>query len=94
MQFYRYSSLYDIAQLLLPILVVMTTILFDQSSDEPLTVQQLYLILSLLGICYRPMKDIRTLKIAIGDGLHSLTRLTDYFQLPENETINLLYIKS
>ena len=82
MQFYRYSSLYDIAQLMLPILVVVTTVLFDQNSDQPLTVQQLYLILSVLGICYRPMKDVRTIKIAMGDGLHSLKRMTDYLQLP------------
>lgn len=43
----------------------------------------LYLILSLLGICYRPMKEFRTLTIALSDGLHSLRRITDYLELPE-----------
>jgi hypothetical protein len=54
--FYRYSALYDIAQLLLPIAVVVTALIYDQNSEDPLSVEQLYLILSLLGICYRPMK--------------------------------------
>ena len=84
MQFYRYASLYDIAQLLLPIAVVVTAVIFDQNSDQPLTVHQLYLILSMLGICYRPMRDIRTLNIAFGDGLHSLKRMSDFLELPEN----------
>jgi len=77
-QFYRYASLYDIAQLLLPIAVVVTASVFDQNSQDSLTVQSLYLILSLLGICYRPMKDFRTLSISINDGFHSLRRITEY----------------
>jgi ABC-type multidrug transport system fused ATPase/permease subunit len=82
MTFYRYSSLYDIAQLLLPIAVVMTALIYDQNSQDPMTVEQLYLILSLLGICYRPMKEFRTLTIALSDGFHSLRRITDYLELP------------
>ena len=76
--FYRYASLYDIAQLLLPIAVVVTSLVFDQNNETPMTVEQLYLILSMLGICYRPMKDFRTFSIALSDGFHSLRRLTDY----------------
>lgn len=81
--FYRYAALYDIAQLLLPIAVVVTAALYDTNASHALTVQQLYLILSLLGICYRPMKDFRTFSIALSDGFHSLRRLTDYLELPE-----------
>ena len=80
--FYRFSSLYDIAQLLLPIAVVVTALIYDQNSEAPMTVEQLYLILSLLGICYRPMKEFRTLTIALSDGLHSLRRISDYLELP------------
>jgi ABC-type multidrug transport system fused ATPase/permease subunit len=83
--FYRYASLYDIAQLLLPIAVVVTASVLDQNRKDPLTVQQLYLILSLLGICYRPMKDFRTLSISLNDGFHSLRRITDYLQLREEQ---------
>lgn len=90
-QFYRYSSLYDIAQLLLPIAVVVTSLVFDQSNTQPMTVEQLYLILSMLGICYRPMKDFRTFSISLSDGLHSLRRLTDYLELPEEEKKNVHY---
>ena len=36
--FYRYSSLYDIAQLLLPIAVVVTAVLYDQSSKQQMAV--------------------------------------------------------
>lgn len=32
LNFYRYASLYDITQLLLPIAVVLTTLFFDRSS--------------------------------------------------------------
>jgi hypothetical protein len=78
MIFYRYASLYDIVQLMLPILVVVTSMLYDQNSEQAITIEELYLILSLLGICYRPMKEFRTLSIALSDGLHSLRRITDY----------------
>lgn len=56
MKFYRYASLYDIVQLMLPILVVVTSMLYDQNSEQAISIEELYLILSLLGICYRPMK--------------------------------------
>lgn len=36
--FYRYASLYDIAQLLLPIAVVVTSLVFDQNQKKPMTV--------------------------------------------------------
>ena len=40
-------------------------------------------MLSLLQICYNPMKSIRTIVINFHDGLHSLGRLTTYFSLPD-----------
>jgi ABC-type multidrug transport system fused ATPase/permease subunit len=89
--FYRYSSLYDIAQLLLPIAVVVTSLIFDTNNKQPMTVEQLYLILSMLGICYRPMKDFRTFSISLSDGFHSLRRITDYLELPEEENLNTRY---
>lgn len=82
MMFYRFASLYDIAQLLLPIAVVVTALIYDQKSTQPMTVEHLYLILSMLGICYRPMKEFRTFSIALSDGFHSLRRITDYLELP------------
>lgn len=40
-------------------------------------------MLSLLQICYNPMKSIQTIIISFHDGLHSLERLTTYFALPD-----------
>jgi len=40
-------------------------------------------MLSLLQICYGPMKAFQTLVISFHDGLHSLARLTTYFALPD-----------
>lgn len=40
-------------------------------------------MLSLLQICYNPMKSIQTIVISFHDGLHSLNRLTTYFSLPD-----------
>ena len=68
---------------MLPIAVVVTALIYDRNNKDPLTVEMLYLILSLLGICYRPMKEFRTLSIALSDGMHSLRRITDYLELPE-----------
>ncbi len=47
MIFYRYASLYDIVQLMLPILVVVTSMLYDQNSEQAITIEELYLILYL-----------------------------------------------
>ena len=59
--FYKYSTLYDITLLLLPILVVSTITLYDINEDPPITVSQVYAILALLGTCYLPMKSTRTI---------------------------------
>jgi len=51
-------------------------------------------MLSLLQICYNPMKSIRTIVINFHDGLHSLGRLTTYFLLPEEVKSALLNRKA
>jgi ABC-type multidrug transport system fused ATPase/permease subunit len=88
--FYSYATLYDITLLLLPISVVSTITLYDVNEDDPITVEQVYLMLSLLGICYNPMKSFRTISINLHDGLHSLNRLSKYFHLPEEVKSSLL----
>lgn len=82
-QFYTYSTLYDISLLMLPIFVVSTITLYDINEEDPITVEQVYLMLSLLGICYNPMKSVRNISINLHDGLISLQRLSKYFHLPE-----------
>lgn len=82
-KFYSYATLYDITLLMLPIFVVSTITLIDVNEEDPITVEQVYLMLSLLGICYNPMKNVRTISINLHDGLHSLRRLGRYFHLPE-----------
>ena len=81
---------YDITLLMLPIFVVATITIFDSNEDEPITVEQVYLMLSLLGICYNPMKSMRTITINLHDGLHSLTRLSKYFHFPESTKSGLI----
>ncbi len=88
--FYSYLTLYDITLLMLPIFVVATVTLFDVNEEDPITVEQVYLMLSLLGICYNPMKSFRTISINLHDGLHSLSRLSKYFHFPEYTRSGLL----
>ena len=73
--FYFYNSLYDILLLLLPVLVVVTICIFDVGRPNPVTVEQVYSMLSLLGICYEPMKSFRTISISFHDGLISLSKI-------------------
>ena len=47
-------------------------------------------MLSLLQICYNPMKSIQTIVISFHDGLHSLDRFTTYFSLPDEVESALL----
>lgn len=81
---------YDITLLMLPIFVVATITLFDANEDDPITVEEVYLMLSLLGICYNPMKSMRVISISLHDGLHSLSRLSKYFHFPETTKSGLL----
>ncbi len=83
-------TLYDITLLMLPIFVVATITLFDVNESDPITVEQVYLMLSLLGICYNPMKSVRITNINLHDGLHSLNRLSKYFHFPEHTKSSLL----
>lgn len=48
-------------------------------------------MLSLLGICYEPMKSFRTISISFHDGLHSLHRLQQFFEMPE-EKVDITFI--
>lgn len=83
--FYRYSTLYDITQILLPITVVISIAIYDYNELNPFTVQQVFVMLSLLGICYMPMKNYRKFNINLADGLESLRRITLFFDLPEED---------
>jgi hypothetical protein len=73
--FYEYVTLYDISLLMLPILVIVTIALYDINEPNPISVSQVYVLLSLLGICYIPMKSFRTLTLNFHDGLRSLRRI-------------------
>ena len=76
--FYEYVTLYDITLIMLPILVIVTIALYDLNEPNHITVTQVYVILSLLGICYNPMKSFRTLAINFHDGLWSFQKIEDY----------------
>lgn len=89
-QYYSYCTLYDITLLMLPIFVVATITLFDYNEEDPITVEQVYLMLSLLGICYNPMKSFRLLTLYLHDGLHSLKRLSTYYHLPEDSKSTMI----
>ena len=73
--FYEYVTLYDITLLMLPILVIITITLYDMNETNPIAVSQIYVLLSLLGICYVPMKSFRTLTLNFYDGLRSMRRI-------------------
>lgn len=73
--FYEYATLYDISLLMLPILVIVTIALYDMNEPNPISVSQVYVLLSLLGICYGPMKSFRTLTLNFHDGLRSIRRI-------------------
>ena len=64
-------------------MVVITVALYDIGESNPITVEEMYVMLSLIQICYNPMKSLQTLTISFHDGLHSLDRLTTYFSLPD-----------
>jgi hypothetical protein len=68
---------------LLPILVIVTISIWDLGEQNHITVEQVYLMLSLLGICYEPMKQFRTISISFHDGLHSLNRISQFLEMPE-----------
>ena len=59
-----------------------------------MAVEELYLILSMLGICYRPMKEVRKFTIAMSDGFHSLRRITYYLELPDERPDHKHYCKA
>jgi ABC-type multidrug transport system fused ATPase/permease subunit len=80
--FYRLSTLYDIILLVLPTIVIVTIALYDLNEADHINVQQVYVLLSLLGICYNPMKAFRTLTISMHDGTWSLNKIQDYLYSP------------
>jgi hypothetical protein len=53
-------------------MVVVTISLYDIGEQNPITVEEVYVMLSLLQICYNPMKAFQTIVISFHDGMHSL----------------------
>ncbi len=78
--FYNYVTLYDITLIMLPILVIVTIALYDINTANHITVSQVYVLLSLLGICYGPMKNFRTLRLGLHDGMRSLRRIEEFLR--------------
>ena len=76
--FYQYVTLYDITLIFVPILVIVTIALYDLNEPNQISVSQVYVLLSLLGICFNPMKSFRTLSINFHDGLRSLKRIENF----------------
>jgi ABC-type multidrug transport system fused ATPase/permease subunit len=74
-------------------MVVVTIALFDIGEVNPITVEEVYVMLSLLQICYNPMKAFQTLVISFHDGMHSLNRLTAYFGFPDEIDSALVNLK-
>ena len=85
LSFYRYSSIFEILQLLLPLAVCCTSLVYDKLSERAVTFEELYFVLSLLGICYRPMRKMRAFHISVTDGLHSLERISQFFDSQDEE---------
>ena len=51
-----------------------------------MTFEELYFVLSLLGICYRPMRKMRSLHISFTDGIHSLERISQFLNAQEEKS--------
>lgn len=83
-QFYHYQALLDVTLLLLPIAVVISIALYDLNEATSFTVKEVYLLLSLLGICYKPLRNLHRVSLAATHATHSMKRLTIYLDLPEN----------
>ncbi len=81
--FYEYMTLYDISLLILPIVAIITITLYDMNETNPITVSQVYVLLSLMGICYIPMKSFRTLTLSFHDGLRSMRRIEKFLKQPD-----------
>lgn len=77
-EFYHYQSLFEISLLLLPIIVALSISLYDHNQQNHFTIKQVYMLLTLLGICYKPLKNIKTMSLHIEQGLHSLNRVSIY----------------
>jgi ABC-type multidrug transport system fused ATPase/permease subunit len=53
------------------------------NETNPITVSQVYVLLSLMGICYMPMKSFRTLTLSFHDGLRSMKRIEKFLKQPD-----------
>ena len=91
--FYKYSSLYEILLLLLPLAICCTALIYDKYSEKFITFEELYFILSLIGICYQPLRNLGLFYISATDALHSFERISKFFQREEEEP-NQFYQKA
>lgn len=53
---------------------------------ENFDIQETFIFLSLMGLCFNPLKNYQKVEVNIHQGLHSLNRLQVFLNLPENNT--------
>jgi ABC-type multidrug transport system fused ATPase/permease subunit len=85
-KFYHYQSLFEISLILLPIVVALSISLYDHNEETSITIREVYMLLTLLGICYRPLKNLQQVMLKVEDGMHSFKRIEIYLDLPENSS--------
>ena len=63
--------------------MVFSSILIRQDNFD---IQETFIFLSLMGLCFNPLKNYQKIGVNIHQGLNSLNRLQVFFNLPENNT--------
>jgi ABC-type multidrug transport system fused ATPase/permease subunit len=69
--------------MLMPLVFVFSMMFYDLNEAQSFTIEEVYVMMSLIGLIYRPLKNLRKFSITFSEGLYSLKRFALYLDLPE-----------
>lgn len=73
---------FDISLIIMPLIFVISLSFYDYNETTSFTIEEVYILMSLIGLCYRPFKNLKKFNLIMSEGLYSLRRFSIFFSLP------------
>jgi hypothetical protein len=80
---HRLLTIFDISLVILPLVFVISLSFYDQHEAASFTIEEVYILMTLIGLCYKPFKNLRKFTLTFSEALYSLNRFSIYLDLPE-----------
>ena len=69
-------------------MIVISLAFYDLNERQNFTIEEVYILMSLIGLIYKPLKNLKKYTLTFKEGMYSLQRFGLYLNLPEQRHTN------